>query len=242
MVELAVIDDNTIFLQEFKELLGGLELLKDTNCRIHLFSNFEDYLAFLRSKKQDSAHIAFIDMYMPEGGGVSLASVLLEEFPRIKTIFISAYPVSAMDIFEADPVYFLVKPIPEHKLAAALKKAVSLIARERTETVTFSVKGEVRTIYLRDILYAETVSRHLIIHTLQGDFTIRDSMRSCTEKLNENFVLCHRGYLVNMIHIKAITGLEVHLDTGEIIAISKRKLKETKDSYFGYITEKPLRD
>lgn len=235
MVELAVIDDNITFLQEFKELLGRSKLLQRAEYKIHLYSNPGDYLEFLRSRDPGREHIAFIDMYLQEGSGASLASVLIKEFPQIKTIFISAYPSTAMDIFEAEPIYFLIKPVPEDKLTAALEKAISIIKREKTETATFHIKGEVRTIHLRDIRYVETANRHLIVHTINDSFIIRESMRDCTEKLSENFVLCHRGYLVNMAYIKSIVGLEMQLNSGEKITVSKRRLSETKDRYFGFL-------
>ena len=49
------------------------------------------------------------------------------------------------------------------------------------------------------------------------------------------FGRCHAAYMVNMDYIKEIRGLELLLDNGEIIGISKGKRKAFMEQYLQYM-------
>lgn len=75
-----------------------------------------------------------------------------------------------------------------------------------------------RRILLSDILYIEVSSHLLILHTKNGNVNTRDlTMSEIQQQLSENFVRCHRKFIVNLkyvdnydrnnryIHMKTIT-------------------------------------
>ena len=59
-----------------------------------------------------------------------------------------------------------------------------------------------RRILLTDILYIEVSSHLLILHTKNGNVDTRDlSMYEIQQLLSQNFVRCHRKFIVNMKYV-----------------------------------------
>lgn len=58
------------------------------------------------------------------------------------------------------------------------------------------------------ILYAELVNRKLHVHTLDGTFTVYESLRDFEEELADDgrFFRCHASVLVNLLYVERVAG------------------------------------
>ncbi|MCR5785265.1 MAG: LytTR family transcriptional regulator [Eubacterium sp.] len=95
-------------------------------------------------------------------------------------------------------------------------------------------RGE--TIKAEEIVFIEAQGKYTQVFSSRGSF-FSDCMLAVWEKKLENdeFIRCHRGYLVNRRYIVRIHDKEIELKNGARIRISRRLRKETMKRYREYI-------
>lgn len=77
-------------------------------------------------------------------------------------------------------------------------------------------------IYLRDIIFAETYDRKIIIHTKDKDVDFYGKLTELENSLGRGFYRTHRAFLVNMEYVKSFDIESVQTLKGEI-SMSKAK-------------------
>ena len=87
-------------------------------------------------------------------------------------------------------------------------------------------------IRLQDILFAEVYRTKCIIHLQLREVKIHLSIDALYDMINsKSFIRCHRSYIANLDHIKAIRVGELILDNGVLVPISRRKQKEAQNAF-----------
>lgn len=105
-------------------------MLEDTPFRvIGEASNAKEAVNILRDRK---AHIAIIDVVMPEVSGIELASKLTEMFRDINIVMISSLAQEnvVMDSISAGAADFLQKPFDKSTLISSLNKIAEAIEED----------------------------------------------------------------------------------------------------------------
>ena len=92
------------------------------------------------------------------------------------------------------------------------------------------------TLRVKDILYVESSGRKAVVHMKDKRYEIYRQMAGLEEELGKEFFRIHRGYLVNMKHIKGYSRSEVQIDNGDLLIISKYKYQEFVKAYMDYIS------
>ena len=59
--------------------------------------------------------------------------------------------------------------------------------------------------------------------------------------LNDDFVFCHRSYIVNLRFVRSIGKTDVNLDSGCMVPLSRRLCKEVNDKFIGFYTKNEVR-
>ena len=87
-----------------------------------------------------------------------------------------------------------------------------------------------------DILYIETINRHIIIHTTsetyKADCDTEINVNNLTKHHDNNeFIQIHLNFIVNLKHVKTINLNNLILDNNEQLNISKayRRIIKQKD-------------
>lgn len=63
---------------------------------------------------------------------------------------------------------------------------------------------------------------------------LAQKLRSDGNMLPEEFVFCHRSYIVNMRYVRSIVKTDIMLDSGEKIPLSRRLYKEVNEKFIRY--------
>lgn len=79
-----------------------------------------------------------------------------------------------------------------------------------------------------NVLYFEGFVNYTIIHFHNKKRLYARGLAYLERQIPEGFVRIHRGYLVNRSQIKHIDGFTVILNSGQILPISRRRLKNLK--------------
>lgn len=234
MIKVAVCDDDEVNLMKVKEFL---EETYSKEIAVTTFQDPASMICHMEESMWDYFEIILMDIQLGEQNGIQISKELHRKYPMIKVIFMTGYIDYARDIFDADPVYFLVKPLYEDKMAVALDKAIEQVKDARRESLILKTKNGIVIVPINEIIYIESERRLLHIYTLKGIVTYMKKMNELLEELPDNFLRCHQSYAVNMAQIQRFVGFGVLLCNGERIPVSRGRHKEAKDIFQQYIGE-----
>ena len=201
------------------------------------FSVFENGTLLLDSIKNNHFDIVLLDVEMPHINGINLGKKIKELAPSTIIIYISSFPKYAIDSYECDAFYYLLKPPITENLKSVIEKAVNLLKRKNEKIIVYQRAIPIN-ISLSDVFYIECIKKHIIFH-----FENENNSVEIVGKLSETYELCknygfyqiHQGYIVNMSKISKIQGKNVHLKNGKTVEISVRKKTETILAYANFL-------
>jgi len=159
--------------------------------------------------------VVLLDVRMPGMDGIEAARHLnaLEEPPAV--IFTTAYDEYAVNAFEAQAVGYLLKPIRQEKLAAALAQAGRLTRpqllkiaaaspSERRTHIAARHREGLRLIPVEEVQFFFAEQKYTTVRHLKGEDLIEDSLRALEEELGSGFVRIHRNALVSVRFLERI--------------------------------------
>lgn len=125
---------------------------------------------------------------------------------------------------------------PENAFAAA-KKEDGKEDRHNISSKMLFFKTKSRNIAVNkdNIMYVESHRRKKEIHMTDGIIEIYSTMDELRCRLGDGFYQCHRGYIVNMAHVKKYSYDSITISSGELVYMSKEKYNGFKNSYTLYL-------
>jgi len=159
--------------------------------------------------------VVLLDVRMPGMDGLETARHLnvLEEPPAI--IFTTAYDQYAVQAFEAHAVGYLLKPVRQEQLAAALTRAGRLTraqlqklaaaeAGERRSHIAARHRDGLRLIPLEEVQYFLADQKYTTVRHVKGEDLIEDSLRLLESEFGTSFVRIHRNALIGVKYLERI--------------------------------------
>lgn len=238
MVKIALCDDE-------KKICSHLKKLIEERYG-HIFSIFaaqspEEFLDEWKEDPNKTADILITDIqFETENGqqnGILEAKKIQERFSRPQIIFMTGYLEYATEIFDASPVYFLLKPIEKEDLYKALDKSMIKLQSEWKKSIFVELKGSVEKILVNEILYIENKGRNLLVHMKEADKAFHMKLGDFEAKLPPHFLRPHQSYLVNMDYIKEFNRTEIILQNDVKIPISRTKYPLIKEKIMFHFTQ-----
>jgi putative ABC transport system ATP-binding protein len=99
-------------------------------------------------------------------------------------------------------------------------------------------QNEKHVIDMRDICYVEAYQRHLFFNDGERNIESVGKMSDIEAKfMTQNFVRCHRNFLVNMSCIKSIEKTEILLNNEEKISLSRRMKPDVIDAFNNFLSQ-----
>ena len=203
-----IIDDEPIAREGIKEYISEIDFL---DC-VAECKNAIEAINVLQSRHID---LMFLDIQMPKVSGLEFYKNLIN--PPL-AIIITAYQEYAIEGYEMDIVDYLLKPASFTRFIKAVNKARSVHSYMRSGNKSnskfFFVKcnQKIEKIIFNDIVYVESLSNYVVIHTKTKKHITYLTFKSIEEYLpTDKFIRIHRGYIVAMQAITAIDGNELIL-------------------------------
>lgn len=222
MITFAICEDEPYFSEKLEMQLTEYGSRRKLQSSIHRFPGGE---ALLRSGRQFD--IVLMDVRLPGADGMEITQCLRESGSGSQLIFITAYPEYVFRAFDVDAVHYLVKPVAEEKLFAALDKAVSRAAAAReTAYLVVNTAGGSRKIDLQELLYCEAMDHQITVHTMTGEVRFFGTLDRVEEQLDSRFYRCHRSFLVNMELVTALEPGTAVLEGGGKALVSRRRQQD----------------
>jgi two-component system, LytTR family, response regulator AlgR len=159
--------------------------------------------------------IVLCDIRMPIMDGIEFARHLATLPAPAKLIFTTAFDQYAVKAFELNAVDYLLKPIKQERLLAALQKArtvmltaanaIAQATQHRRKHLAIHERGKVVLVPIDDILYLKAELKYVTVRTLQKEYLLEESLTKLEDELAGLFTRIHRNAIVAT---KAITGFE----------------------------------
>ena len=172
--------------------------------------------------------IAILDIQLSGSkDGVDLAWKIKEDYD-IPFIFLtsSADKLTIDRVKKLSPNAYLVKPFNKDELYTSIEIALfNFVKHEPKDNGNFSLKDSLfikqKNLFVKvkfdDILFIQSSHVYVEITTIdEQKYVVRDTLNNYINKLNNSFIRVHRGYIVNLSHLKTIDHGYVMINNSRI--------------------------
>ena len=228
-MRIAVCDDEEKFRDQAREMIdklaGSLDVIVDA---------YSDGRKLLEAFDKNPYDVLFLDIEMPAMDGITLAKKLRERSDSIYIVFLTGHVEYALEGYEVNALRYLTKPVQEEKLREVLRFVMDNSTSKKQ--LMIREDGEELLLNVADIIYFEAQNQYIMIYTTEGEHLVRYNIGDFEEQLkSDGFFRIHRGYLVNLNHIRGYTRTEAIMDSGDSIIISKYKYADFVKAYMDHI-------
>lgn len=229
---IAICDDNEDQIKELRRLLGEWSADKPFALIIDEYISAE---SFLFNYPDNPCGLLLLDIEMNGINGMELAKKLRSEGDMLPIVFITGYSEYMSDGYEVEALHYLLKPVDKTKLFAVLDRYIKRRIPEN-EILLNCDEGNIH-ISPEMIVYCEAVGKKTYVHLQDKILVCTMGISSMKNILPEEFIFCHRSYIVNLRFVRSIGKAEIALDNGESILLSRRLYKEVNDRFIGFYTK-----
>lgn len=218
MVHIALIDDDAEERRSVRDCLDFITSRDGTEFAVKEFTDGESFLGTY----EPGYDIVLMDIDMPGLDGVSTAQKLRKIDKSVVLMFVTRMPQFAVRGYEVDALDFIVKPINKYGFALKMSRAIARSAVLCDDVYLLRSEGEIVSIRLNMLRYAETEGHYVVYHTVDGDYREYAYLKSVEKRVGKNFVRCNSCYLVNLRYVTGVRKNTVIVG-GEELAISRPK-------------------
>jgi len=212
MIKCIVVDDEAHAIELLTMHIQQIPFLK-------LIGTASNPMEALQIMQAENVDLIFLDIQMPAMSGIEFLPFLQG---KSKVILTTAFREYALEGYEFNVVDYLLKPIFFPRFLRAVQRAQEVISSLKIDNieseefilVKTEYKGKLVKIKIIDIIFLESQSKYIIIHTRDGDkITTMLNIGNLDEKLpRERFIRIHKSYVIAIPFITVIQGNFVHLE------------------------------
>lgn len=241
MLQIGICDDETLLLDEIKNLTEDCLQQQQTFCILSTYTDGRNLLYDI----QDGKHfdLLLLDIEMPDLSGMELAKQIHHLLPNALMIFVTAHYKYAVDAYALHIFRYIPKNQLKERIPHALKDAVALLEIQNTDSYIISNQNRLERIPLKEIFYIEKEGKNAVFHTAIAESSenhppddktartrrIRKTLTEIFEELHsEEFYFIERGYIVNLRHVSGISRTDCILTDQTRLPVSQSRLPEFK--------------
>ena len=203
MIRIAICDDNTIFLKNFKKLVEDGFTARKAEYSIQTYTSGK-LLANHHTERMFD--VIFLDIDMPNQTGFDVIRSFREDQKEYVLVFVTSHSEFVFDSFLFRPLNFITKTNYEsmrNRLHMVIDQIMEVLKQETVVVLEDKELGR-NSVVLRRIIYIES-NRHNVIYHLEDLVTKISVRNSLTVLENEyqkyDFIRVHRKYIVNLKHV-----------------------------------------
>ena len=233
MYNIAICDDEPIYLDQASVAIKEIFAKHQKNCRIDKFSSAELLLKKIESGSKKYNFIV-LDILMDGQNGIDAAKNIRRFDGDVNIVFLTSSPDFVYKGYDANASGYILKPIDKGKFEEILKK--DWIKQNKAKHIVIKEKGIVHKVKYVDLIYLESKGKKVEIATLNGRFSVYAKLSDFSEMLtSEIFVNCHKSYLINLEHVQRIREGNFYTAQGCVVPISRANFQNAKKSFIDFI-------
>ena len=241
-VDIAICDDDGKDLKSVIDILKDIFVERSDECSLQSFHSATDML-----EKVNKMDIAILDISMDGMNGIDLGRELKIRFPELRIIYMTSYEQYCMQaINKVHAFSFLCKPLEKEEVKIQLEELAKEIKQsdDNLEKVFYKVSDSNGKEYpfiklkLQNIVFFkyDKIKRRIAIVLENTVYEYSYVMEKLAGELDSyGFAVNCRGSLVNLRHISKIKGYDIHMDNGQILALSQKRVAGFKEKMNEFI-------
>jgi len=206
MLNCIIIEDQPPAQRILKQYIAVADILT-------LKATFSDVIKASEYMKTNDVGLIFLDIHLPIVSGIDF----LKNMPvNPKTILTTAFPDYALESYHYNVVDYLLKPFSEERFLRAINKLKKGMGEEKPsetgKTIFIKIGHELIQIKISDILFIKSDSDYTEITMVDKRYLSNEPLRHWLAQLGgDSFCQVHRSYLLNLRHLKRVSGNVLHL-------------------------------
>lgn len=240
-MRIAICDDNKKYITEkLKPLTERAAAEANCSAEITLFTDGNSLIeAFEQGRGFD---IVMLDIDMPAVNGKAVAEKLRLLDSVFFLLFITSFRAEVFNTIPYRINAFIPKDSGDSAIAAEIKRVLADYAAHKPEYLLFdAVNGGERSalkLTAEDIFCFCCVRRKVYLKTGSREYQLSAVRISELAKrfADRGFFEVCRGYVVNISKIRSVNSIDIELDNGEMIPLSRRRAKALLARISDYVT------
>ena len=172
--------------------------------------------------------LVFLDIHLPRFSGMDL---LRSAQAHPLTILTTAYAEFALESFQYNVIDYLLKPFSFERFSRAVDKVANITRSikeienkpevTREHYVYIKSGHDLIKLPIKDIIFIKSDSDYTEVVTHSNSYLSPESLREWNLKSMVDFKQVHKSYIVNMSHLKRISGNKIHLNFDKTLPIGR---------------------
>lgn len=244
MLNIVICDDDVSFIEYMKEMFINAGL-KPEEVLFYSYTSGEAFIENIDNQKQ--CDLLILDMQMKNYDGHKTARLFREKFPKSVLVFCSGVRKPTDESFKTMPFRYLMKNYTESKMLDELRSIIDEVKLKKTgPQIVAKYYNNIIMIDVDDVIYIENYRYGSIIHMVEGEskysekITTDKKLPELMKNLSETgFEYAHNSYIVNLKYVvKLLTVGEIVMVNGEVLTVSRSRLKQFRESFSSWISRK----
>jgi two-component system response regulator AlgR len=221
-------------------------LLQQSGSAVEVVGEASDGDEVLEMCRQLQPDVVLLDIRMPGKNGLQVCKQLSAFSSPPAVILVTAYDEHALQAFDAHAIDYVLKPVHQQRLDAALRKAVVFHSAQQLNTEKNNTNNNSRThltvkdrdtVYLvpiTEVIYFKAEQKYVVIRTAKLELLSSESLKNLEQEFEGQFMRVHRNSLVALQYIASLKKQSngkcfIHFNTiNDVIEISRRHLSKAR--------------
>lgn len=179
----------------------------------------------LKSTKID---VIFLDIDMPHISGMEIAHMIKSERLETIIVFVTCHDILVFDTFQYSPFAFIRKSHFDSEIGGVIDR---IIQHRKNECLYLTMQKGQQVIRIKtsDVVYIESEGNYINIYSLTGCEKYRCTLSSIEQQEGcVNLIRVHKGFIVNINHIRQLTGDCIVMSNGSKVPVGRNYEKSVK--------------
>ena len=201
MLNFALCDDNYSAIDRLSKMLNSIIISHKLEGQMTFTT--DDPLKLFDYVKNNLTHVLLLDIDLKDNiSGLEIAEKIREIDKNIYIIFVTGHFEYSLVAYKYKTFDFLQKPLTKERFEETILRLYSDIFDNKTKYLHLDNNKTV--IRQNSIRFIKKDGMKVIFHTDSRDYQTYSSFSKISEMLPDNFVRCHKSYIVNMAKITDI--------------------------------------
>ena len=237
MIYICICDDEVEITNQLERVLFDIFEKLNIEHEIDVLSSGEKLYEKMKTGKHYDLIFLDIEFTSDTINGVEVGQLIRDVHSNhlVSIVYISWKRNYALQLFDIQPLNFLIKPLEDDKVEDVVRKYLK-ISGLWSGTLTFKKGRDTFKVPIRDIIYLENYERKVIIHLSDGGSEeFYGSLKEIYEEYLKkyDFLFIHASYAVNYDYITTLQFDQVFLlGQQESLPISKHRTIEVREHFY----------
>lgn len=201
MLNFVMCDDNTGILNRLEKMLESILINNNLSGQVvYSTTNADKLLNYVKAHPFDAV-ILDIDL-KSNISGIDIANIIRKQNKKAYIIFTTAHLEYLMVAYKYKTFDFLAKPITIERLAETIYRLFDDVSEDNN--IFFKVGKKNGYVNTNEIFFIQKNGKKAIFKTTGNDFELNSSFADILSHLPNNFVRCHKSYIVNLNKISYV--------------------------------------